>query len=60
MDKDSLNKKGEIISIEKDGIIIACKKGSLKLSTLQAPSKKAVSAVDYIRGQRIKEGDILI
>ncbi len=60
VDKDSLNKKGEIISIEKDGIIIACKKGSLKLSTLQAPSKKAVSAVDYIRGQRIKEGDILI
>ena len=60
VDEDSLSKKGEILAIENDGIIIGCKKGSLKISTLQAPSKKAVSAVDYIRGQRIKEGDILI
>lgn len=60
IDEVSLNKEGEIISIENSAIIIGCKKGSLKISTLQAPSKKAVSATDYIRGQRLKEGDTLI
>jgi methionyl-tRNA formyltransferase len=60
MEEDSSNKEGEILAIESDGVVIACKKGSLKISTLQAPSKKAVSAIDYIRGQRISLRDILI
>ncbi|WP_419769315.1 MAG: methionyl-tRNA formyltransferase [Candidatus Marinarcus sp.] len=53
VEKDSQNNAGEIVAIEEDGIIVACQKGSLKIATLQAPSKKEVSAIDYIRGQRI-------
>ena len=45
--------------ISDDFIIIGCNKGSLKIKTLQAPSKKAVSSSDYIRGQRLKVTDIL-
>lgn len=56
---DSLNIEGEILELGNDFVIIACKKGSLKISTLQAPSKKAVNAIDYIRGQRLTIGDIL-
>lgn len=55
----SYNKAGEILEISDDFILVSCKKGSLKIKTIQAPSKKAISAVDYIRGQRLKEKDIL-
>lgn len=51
--------KGEILDISKDFITIACSIGSIKIKTLQAPSKKAISSVDYIRGQRVEIGDIL-
>ncbi|WP_375724369.1 methionyl-tRNA formyltransferase [Arcobacter sp. KX21116] len=60
VENNSSNNAGEILDIEDDGIIIACKKGSLKIATLQAPSKKEVSAIDYIRGQRISLRNILI
>jgi len=55
----SSNKEGEILEISNEFIIIACNKGSLKIKTLQAPSKKAVSSVDYIRGQRLQISDTL-
>lgn len=55
----SSNKEGEILEIMKDFIIIGCKKGSLKIKTLQAPSKNAVSSVDYTRGQRLFLSNIL-
>nr|PIF03265.1 MAG: methionyl-tRNA formyltransferase [Arcobacter sp.] len=58
-EEDSSNQIGEILQIAKDYVILGCKKGSLKLITVQAPSKKAVNVVDFIRGQRLKEKDIL-
>jgi len=59
-EEESINKEGEILEISKDFIVIGCKKGSLKVKTLQAPSKKAISSVDFIRGQRLEVGDILV
>ncbi|MBS9782210.1 MAG: methionyl-tRNA formyltransferase [Arcobacter sp.] len=56
----SRNKQGEILEIGRDYILVGCKKGKLKLQTVQAPSKKAVNVVDFIRGQRLKEKDILL
>ena len=56
----SNNKQGEILEIAKDYIIVGCKKGSLKIKTLQSPSKKAINSVEYLRGQRIEIGNILI
>ncbi len=57
---DSINQKGEILDILEDSIIIGCLKGSLKIKTLQTPSKKAVCSLDYIRGKRLTKGDILL
>lgn len=59
-DEFSFNKEGEILEINNDSIIVGCKKGSLKIKTLQAPSKKAINSVDFIRGQRLEMGTILI
>ena len=56
----SINNPGEILEIKKDYILVACEKGSLKIKTLQAPSKKAISSVDFVRGQRLEVGNILV
>ncbi len=56
----SSNTEGSILEIENDSIIIACRIGSIRIKTLQAPSKKALSSVDYIRGQRLEKGDLLV
>lgn len=58
-EESSNNKEGEILDLAKDYVIIGCKKGSLKIRTLQAPSKKAVNAGDYVRGKRLNLGDLI-
>ena len=59
-EEKSTNKQGQILEIKDDYIIVGCEKGSLKIRTLQAPSKKAMNAIDYIRGQRLEISSILI
>jgi methionyl-tRNA formyltransferase len=58
-EEKSLNTAGEILEITNDYIIIGCEVGSLKIRTIQAPSKKAINAIDYIRGQRLELNKIL-
>ncbi len=59
LEESSQNEAGKILDICKDYIIVGCKKGSLKIKTLQAPSKKAINSLDFVRGQRVEIGDIL-
>ncbi|RXJ69767.1 methionyl-tRNA formyltransferase [Halarcobacter ebronensis] len=59
LDNTSFNKEGEILALEENHIVVGCKKGKVSIGTIQAPSKKAVNAVDYIRGKRLNLGDIL-
>jgi len=59
IDESKSYNEGELLEIAKDYIILGCEKGSLKIKTLQAPSKKAMNSADYIRGQRLQEKDIL-
>ena len=59
LEETSQNEAGKILDICKDYIIVGCKNGSLKIKTLQAPSKKAINSVDFVRGQRVEIGDIL-
>ena len=58
-DINSINVAGEILEIKDDYIIVGCQKGSLKIKTIQAPSKKAITSVDYVRGQRLVLSNIL-
>lgn len=60
VENNSNNKEGSILELNEDFILIGCKVGSIKIKTLQAPSKKALASSVYIRGQRLEEGDTLI
>jgi methionyl-tRNA formyltransferase len=59
VDSDKEFKEGEIIEINKDFIVVGCKKGAIKIFTLQPPSKPKMKAYDYVNGKRIKVGDTL-
>lgn len=59
-EETSVNKEGELLSIDAQTVVVGCLKGSVEIKTLQAPSKKAISAVDYIRGARLQLSDILV
>jgi methionyl-tRNA formyltransferase len=59
-DSDSKNEAGKILGIESEYIIVGCKRGSLKIFSLQPPSKKEMKAVDYLRGKRLSVGDSLL
>lgn len=52
----SSNIMGEIIEINSNSIIIGCSIGSLKISEVQAVSKKSMKVVDFIRGARLGLG----
>lgn len=59
-DKEALHvKEGEILSITKEGVEVACSQGSIVLKTVQPPSKKAMDASAYLLGQRLEVGDTL-
>jgi methionyl-tRNA formyltransferase len=48
---------GEIISIDKTGIEIACGKGAIKLIKLQKDGSKPLEAADFINGSDLTIGD---
>jgi len=50
-------KAGQIISIDKDGVTVACKENAILLKTVQAPSKAKMPAFDWANGYQIKVGD---
>ncbi len=60
IDIDSKNNIGEILEICKDGVIIGCKKGRIKLIKIQVPGKKEIDAISYINGKRLKVGDNIL
>ncbi len=52
-------KKAEIVELTDDYAIIGCAKGTLKVTQVQAPSKKQVDIISYLRGKRLNIGDTL-
>ncbi len=52
-------KSNEIIKID-NCVVLTCKEGSLRLKSLQPPSKKQMSASDYIRGKRLGLGNSVV
>ncbi len=54
------DKIGIISKINKNSITLTCLKGSLEIAKVQAPSKKEISILDYIRGKRLEIGNTLL
>ena len=53
------NNSGQIIAIDSDSIVVGCKEGSVRIFSVQAPSKKEVDVLSYINGQRLNIEDYL-
>lgn len=48
---------GTVLTIDNQGIQVACGKGSLYLEVLQRPNGKAIPAAQFVQGFMIKAGD---
>ncbi len=57
-DNNSSEAAGTVISVD-DGIIVSCGDGTLKITRLLPEGKGRMSACDFVRGRKIKVGDIL-
>lgn len=58
-EKYSVGNAGEILAIDTNSIVVACTRGSLRITMLQAPSKQETSSVAYLNGKRWVRGNIL-
>lgn len=60
VDETKKNSKiGEILELEKESFLLACKKGILRIKKLQESGKKALDGKTYLNGKRLKIGDSL-
>lgn len=46
-----------LISSEADGLVVGCGRGAVEITTLKAPSKRAMQTREYLRGHRIYVGE---
>ncbi len=58
-DKSSSNAVGKILNIDSDSIVVGCAEGSVRVYTVQAPSKKEIDVLSYINGKRLNLADTL-
>lgn len=59
VEKESQNEGGKILHVEKDGIVVGCKKGSIKVYRVQPESKNEMDVLSYINGKRLGIADNL-
>jgi len=60
LDSESINQKGEILSIDKEGVVVGCLQGKVRIKKLQPQSKKPMEAKAYCVGRGIKIGDCIV
>ena len=58
-EKSSKNSAGEILSIDKESILVGCEKGSIRVFRVQPESKKEMDVLAYINGKRLTLADTL-
>ncbi len=58
-DKTSSNIAGRILKIDSDSVVVGCSEGSVRIYTVQAPSKKEIDVLSYINGKRLTLADTL-
>jgi len=54
---DMAGHPGTVLSVEKNGIIVACGQGALCLEVLQRPNAKALPAAQFVQGFAVHPGD---
>lgn len=58
VDATSDQPAGTVIELKKNSFLVACGSGVLEILELQPPSKKRMSAGDFVRGHGVEAGDI--
>ena len=58
-DKTSSNVAGKILKVDSNSIVVGCSEGSVRVYTVQAPSKKEIDILSYINGKRLALADTL-
>ncbi|WP_353892168.1 methionyl-tRNA formyltransferase [Proteinivorax hydrogeniformans] len=48
---------GQVVSADKDGLLVQAKDGAVSLKTVQPQNKKKMDAISFVNGYNIKEGD---
>ena len=51
--------KGKILRIDSDSIVVGCKKGSIRVFSVQPASKNEMDILSYINGKRLTVADYL-
>lgn len=50
---------GEIVEVNREGFIVACSKGAIKIKAVKFDGKKRMSVKDYLVGNKIEKGIVL-
>jgi len=58
-ESSSFNTSGKILKIDADSIVVGCTQGSVRIFSVQAPSKKEVDVLSYINGKRLTFEDTI-
>lgn len=54
---NAMGSPGEVLSTEREGIVVACGNGSLVLEIVQNPGGKKLSAAEFLAGHSLKPGN---
>jgi len=57
VESEKHHKAAEILSVDDEGVVVGCKKGSLRLELVQPASKKEMSVIAYLNGKRLSLAD---
>lgn len=52
-------RQGQILSVDGEGVTVACGEGALRLTTLQRAGGKRLAAADFLRGFELRPGMLL-
>ncbi|WP_461204477.1 methionyl-tRNA formyltransferase [Clostridium sp. DL1XJH146] len=58
--KDCNELPGTIIAVSENGIEVSCGNGTLLIKRIQFPGKKALDVIDYLKGNSVEKGKVLI
>lgn len=58
-EKSFEGKIGEVVDAEKDGIVVKCSGGCIRLTKLKPEGKGEMKAFDLVNGRKIAKGDVL-
>lgn len=59
VDEQSKGEAGEIVKVDRGGLLVATGKGTLKITQLQLPGKRSMSVTDLLNSQSIEVGEKL-